>query len=109
MANDKINVNASLSALDTESSIEPYKFALSRNRIITFPNPEDLPWDKAEAFMSMLESGSNATISEVFGNWLTEEDFQKLSDENLSMRQVTALVKLVTEYYSDVFGTSPKG
>ena len=101
---DRINVNASLRDLEIEAKSEPFKFALSRNKIITFPNPQDMAWDQAEEFMSTI-SGDNTSISTVFERWLSEDDYQKLKDENLTLGQVTKLIQLVTNHYQAIFGT----
>ena len=102
---DRINVNASLKDLEVEAKAEPFKFALSRNKIITFPNPQDMPWDRAEEFMAAI-TGENTEISTIFSQWLSDDDYQKLKYENLSLGQITKLVQLVTGHYQAIFGTS---
>lgn len=103
---DRITVNNSLKDLETEAGQEPFRFALSRNRIITFPSPQEMAWDEAEEFMNAI-SGENTSISEVFKQWLSEDDYKKLADEKLTLGQVTKLIQLVTKHYESVFGTAP--
>lgn len=107
MPNENLKVNASLSSLDVESGVKPYRFALSKNRIITFPNPQEMAWDEAEAFMTQI-SNPDVSISEVFSGWLSHEDFEKLKAEKLTLAQVSEIVRLVTAHYESVFGTGPK-
>ncbi len=106
MSNPNLKVNASLSALDVESNVEAYRFALSKNRVITFPNPADMAWDEAENFMAQI-SNPDVLISDVFKGWLSEADYQKLLDEKLKLAQVTKLAQLVAKHYDEVFGTGP--
>ncbi|MFF5793678.1 hypothetical protein ACFY5D_16655 [Paeniglutamicibacter sp. NPDC012692] len=101
-----LKVNANLSALDVESDVQPYRMALSKNKIITFPNPADMPWDEAEEFMAQITS-PDVSISDVFKGWLSEEDYQKLIDEKLTMAQVTKLAQNVSAHFESVFGTTP--
>lgn len=101
---DRITVNNSLKDLEVEAGQEPFRFALSKNRIITFPSPQEMAWDEAEQFMNAI-SGEDTSISQVFEQWLSADDYQKLKDENLTLGQVTKLIQLVTKHYEAIFGT----
>lgn len=103
MAVDKPVVHASLSDLDNEVAQEAFVFALKGNKRITFPAPQDMSFTDAEAFMNAIQ-GENTNISEMLKNWLSEEDYQKLADANLTLGQVTQVVKLATKHYEGVFG-----
>lgn len=101
---DKIQVNDSLSSLDLEAAVEPYVFALPGNKLITFPDPLDMPFEEAEEMMNGLTSGQ-ATLTAAFSQWLTEEDFETLMAAKLTMRQVVALSRKLVKHYSAIFGT----
>lgn len=100
--NDSVKVNDSLASLEVEAALEPYRFALSGNKIIEFPDPTAMAWDAAENFLSSLET---ASASEVLEKWLSEEDFATLKAEKLNLRHMNALMGKVTAYYSGAFGS----
>jgi len=101
---DKITVNGSLSSLDTEGTpAAPYRFALNDNKIITFPNPLDLPFEEAEDLIQTVTDPATS-ITAAFEKWLSEEDYAKLRAARLSLRQIAALSKKVADHYSEIFG-----
>ena len=99
------NATASLANLEVETSQEPFTFDLG-SKVIEFPAPTDMGWDEAEEFMNTL-SGENPNFRDIFRTWLTDEDYEALSDANLTLGQTVALVKLATEHYAAIFGTAP--
>lgn len=100
---DKPAVNASLSSLEVEESRAPYRFALKGNKVISFPDPMEMDFLEAEALVHSL-SNPETSLTEALERWLTEEDFTKLKDAGLNMRQIGALMQAVGDYYRDVFG-----
>jgi hypothetical protein len=96
-----------LSDLQVEASKEAFEFELSKGNVITFASPEDLPFEKANAFLGMIE-GDGTSLIDIFTNWLSEEDYAKLSEANLTLKQITALLQLVQEHYEAIFSTAPK-
>ena len=97
--------SASLADLEVEASQEPFTFDLG-SKVIEFPAPTNMSWDEAEEFMNTL-SGENPNFRDIFKTWLTDEDYEALSNANLSLGQTVALVKLATEHYAAIFGTAP--
>lgn len=100
---DKIKINDSLSSLEISASAEPYRFGLPGSKVITFPDPGEMPWDQAEEFLAGL-SAPDAKISEIMEKWLSDEDYQTLKDAKLSLRQMIALAQKVTKHYEAVLG-----
>lgn len=98
----------SLNDLVVETKQTPFEFALSDDKVITFPAPTDMSWDEAEEFMSAM-SGENTDFKTIFRTWLSDDDYQALADANLTLAQTVALVKLATSHYESVFGTAGEG
>lgn len=99
------NATASLADLEVETSQESFTFDLG-SKVIEFPAPTGMGWDEAEEFMNTL-SGENPNFRDIFKTWLTDEDYEALSNANLSLGQTVALVKLATDHYAAIFGTAP--
>ncbi len=96
-----------LQQLEIDGAPEQYRFALPGGKgIITFPDPGEMDWEEAEAFMQSIEqAGSRETLA----RWLSADDFQKLLNAKLKARQLVALMRDVTRHYESFFGTAPEG
>lgn len=103
---DKPKIHASLASLEVEAAPEPFKFGLSGGKVITFPDPGDMDWLEAEAFMQDIAGQPNSIV---FEKWLSAEDFKKLKAEKLSLRQVTAISTAVGQHYQGIFGGPGEG
>lgn len=100
--NDKPKVHATVASLGGESTSEPFVLALTGNKRITFHNPEDMEWSKAEELARLASSGTG-TVSELFEAWLTEKDFEAFKAQKLTLRQVVDLAEQVGTHFAEFF------
>lgn len=98
---DHPKIHATLAGLDVDAKPEPFRFGLPGGKVITFPDPGEMEWTEAEDFMEQVQAGSNRAMMQ---RWLSEDDYQKLLDARLTLRQMAALGKAVGKHYEDVFG-----
>lgn len=99
---DKITPTLTLAALEKEQAPDPFTFGV-KSRIVRFPDPMDLDFEKTDDFVNDLRSGKPA--SKVLQRWLPEEDYEILREAKLSGRQVAALMKAVLEHYEMIAGS----
>jgi hypothetical protein len=103
-----VKVSVSLSSLESEAEYgEAFTVALSNNKVISFPNPGEMPFDEAEEFMQGAEGGQRST--DVLKRWLSEEDYALLMAEKPSLLVMMALMDKVSSHYEAIFGSGPKG
>lgn len=105
---DKPSINLSLSALEAEvNKPEPFVFALSGSKRITFPDLFDMPAEDAEAFFDELQS-SGQNDFHFLEKWLTKDDFETYKAAKLPLRVHAALVNKVMGYYQATLDTMGK-
>lgn len=98
---DSPKATLTLASLDVQADVDAFTFGI-KSKIISFPNPGDMPWDEAQEFMEGMES---ANASQLLKLWLSEEDHKILMDGKLSLRQMNALLEAVVDHYQSIFGT----
>ena len=102
---DKPSVLASLAAINKEAAAferPPARIALTDGKFITFPDPMEMDaFESDELIRVLLYEDSRPALQ----RWLSEEDFQAVADAGLTRREMRTLVKKVTAYYEDVFGS----
>jgi len=99
---DKPTINSTWADIDREASElapGPFVQALPGNKRITFPDPLEMNWLEVESFLSDIINRPN---SESFQQWLSEEDYQKLSDANPSLAQIMVIAKRLQAHYGQI-------
>ncbi|WP_103061588.1 hypothetical protein [Actinomyces qiguomingii] len=109
---DKITVTTSLSkisAIEAETSPEPFRVGIGKSKYVTFPAIQDLPFEQADHVLTMLnhaeEYGEGFSLQTLLASWLSEKDYKALQAANPSMRTVAAMIKQVNDYYEEAAGT----
>lgn len=104
MAVDKPSVNLTLAALMAETKKpEPFVFALSGSKRITFPDIFDVPAEESlEFFRDMQASGQNDF--DLLRKWLSKADFEAYQAAKLPLRVHANLVSQVMDYYRSTMG-----
>lgn len=94
-----------LDHLEKETKVKPFTAVIDADGTeITFPNPMDMKWQEAQRFMNIM-TAEDASVGEVFSEWLSEEDYAALENANVTMSQMMVLAQAVSEHYSASFGT----
>lgn len=107
-SNDKPTVHASLSALRKEiDAPEPYAIALSKSKIITFPDLNSMESEASDELLEKLESGRNNWS--VLNEWLSPEDAKALKEEKLTRAELVHVMRAASKYYQDHYGTAGEG
>lgn len=97
---DKPVVHDSLADLGKEMQIEPYALGTAKG-VITFPNPADMDWLEAEAFLGDILQAKNSVALK---KWLSEADYTKLAESKPTLGQITVMARRVTKHYEGIFG-----
>ncbi|AYD89668.1 hypothetical protein D5R93_05710 [Actinomyces lilanjuaniae] len=104
-----ISTNLSrLSSLENETTREPFRVGVGASKFITFPDINDLPFEKADTIITQVEaadSGGLPSMRSLLESWLSEEDYRLLKEARPSMRTVAALIRSLMEYYQEAVGT----
>lgn len=105
---DKPTVQYSIAKLDKEVEIaEPFQVALSKSKIITFPDVYAMEAEGAEELMDRIQTdASNWTL---IREWLSAEDADALKAEKLALIKLVRLVKTAVQYYEDFYGKPGEG
>lgn len=107
MANDKPNINLTLTSLEAEvSKPEPFVLALKGGKRVTFPDIFDMPADEADAFLDDIRSGGDFRFLE---KWLSEADFEAYKAAKIPLRVHMAVVQRVMAYYEGTIGKPGEG
>ena len=93
-----------LDHLEKEAKVKPFTAEIAKDVVITFPNPMDMKWQEAQRFMNIM-TAENASVGEVFSEWLSEEDYAALENADVTLNQMMTLAQAVSEHYSAAFGT----
>lgn len=99
---DKPTINSTWAEIDKEAkelAPGPFVQALPGNKRITFPDPLEMGWVEVEGFLTDIINRPN---SESFKKWLSEEDYQKLSDAKPSLAQVMVIAKKLQAHYTQI-------
>ena len=99
---DKPTINSTWADIDREAkdlAPGPFVQALPGNKRISFPDPLEMDWVDVEYFLSDVINRPN---SESFKRWLSEEDYQKLSDAKPSLAQVLVIAKRLQAHYGQI-------
>lgn len=105
---DRIKVTRTLAQLDVSAAPEPYRLGLPGNKVVTFPDPGEMAWDEAEAFVTDMTSPTTS-VTDVLRRWLSEDDFEALKESKMTLRQMIALTEDVVRHYGDIFGGPGEG
>lgn len=103
---DAPKINATMADLDAAAHAGPFRQALTGGKRITFPDPGEMEWTKAEEFLNDLIA---ASTQEMVKKWLSEEDFKKLMDAKLNLYQINELGRRIMAHYEAIFGPQEKG
>lgn len=101
---DKVTINSSWADLDKEAKgLQPGPFVqmLPGNKRITFPDPMQMGFVEVEEFLQGMLTAPN---SEQLRKWLSDEDYQKLTDANPSLAHIVAMSKKVWAHYDAIKG-----
>lgn len=94
-----------LDHLEKETKVKPFTAVIDADGTeITFPNPLEMKWQEAQRFMNIM-TAENASVGEVFSEWLSEEDYAALENADVTMSQMMTLAQAVSEHYGAAFGT----
>lgn len=100
---DKPRTHFSFSDLDKIDTPEPFVYTTKASKRVTFPDLLNLEFEEAEKFQEELQAaGGNAGA---LRKWLSEEDYERLRADRLSLRQVNNLVQKVSAHYEGAIGT----
>lgn len=104
MAVDKPSINLTLADLKSEvQKPEPFVFALSSSKRITFPDIFDVPAEEGlQFFKDMQASGQNDF--DLLKKWLSKTDFEAYQAAKLPLRVHSRLVQMVMDYYRSTMG-----
>ncbi|WP_172121315.1 hypothetical protein [Actinomyces faecalis] len=97
---------AALNDLDGAAAPGPFTFGIG-SKVVTFPDPMDLPAEETERFLTDMQSLS--WPMEVFRRWLSDEDYQLLVDQRLTGRQAVLLLRQANRHYEAGMGSLGKG
>lgn len=89
-----------LDHLDKEPKAKDFTAEIAEGVVITFPNPRNMSWQKAQRLASVAEEGA-----EVLELWLSEADYQALEEADLTMGAVEILMKEAGSYFEASLGT----
>lgn len=93
-----------LDHLEKEVKVKPFTAEIAEDVVITFPNPMEMRWQESQRFMEQM-SAENASVGEVFSEWLSAEDYKALEEADVTMGALMELAKAVGDHYSSAFGT----
>lgn len=93
-----------LDHLEKETKVKPFTAQIAEDVVITFPNPMEMKWQEAQRFMNIM-TADNASVGEVFSEWLSEDDYAALENADVTMSQMMTLAQAVSEHYAASFGT----
>lgn len=102
MATDKPHVNLTYATLDAEESPEPFVYVTKANHRITFPDLFEMEAEEGEKFLADVETKRD---NEVLQKWLSEEDYEALRQDKLTLRSRMRLLEMVLNYYQSSLGT----
>jgi len=95
-----------LDHLEKETKVKPFTAVIdAEGTEITFPNPMDMNWKDASRFMENMSS-EDASVGEVFSEWLSTEDYEALENAEITMGQLMKLAEAVSAHYGAAFGTA---
>jgi hypothetical protein len=106
-ASDRPTIHATTAKLDAQAKPEAFVYMTSANARVTFPDPFDMEWEEAEAFLEELEAIGNSAAA--LQKWLSEDDYAALKTERLTLRQGLNLVTMVQQHYAGVLGSQGEG
>lgn len=93
-----------LDHLSKEDKVKPFTAVIDADGTeITFPNPLEMKWTEAQRFMNIM-TAEEVTVSEVFSEWLSAEDYAALEASDLPMEAVMVLARAASEHYGSAFG-----
>lgn len=104
---DAPKIHSTMSDLDAAAQAGPYRHGLPGGKRITFPDPGEMDWMEAEAFLGDLEGSTSNR--EMLEKWLSKEDFKKLADSKINLYQLNALAQLVSKHYQAILGGQGNG
>ena len=99
---DKPTINSTWADIDREAkdlAPGPFVQALPGNKRISFPDPLGMDWVDVEDFLTDVINRPN---SESFKRWLSEEDYQELSDAKPSLAQILVIAKRLQAHYGQI-------
>lgn len=96
---------AALNKLDGAADPTPFTFGID-SRVITFPDPMAMSVQDTEEFMADIEGAT--ALSEVLHRWVSDDDYQLITS-SMTTRQVSVLVRQVSEHYQQFLGARGEG
>lgn len=91
-----------LSALEAEAAgSETLAVTIPGGSVLTFPSPQDFTWTQVEKFMG--DANENPFV--FLRTWLSEDDYQKLSDANLKVSVVEKIIEQVNTHFEGTLGS----
>ncbi|WP_435199579.1 hypothetical protein [Janibacter sp. GS2] len=103
---DKPVVHSTRPKLQPETKAGPYVFAAKvddKNVRITFPDPDEMPWEDAEELLSDIVA-PETTSRQALTRWLDDEQYEALKSLNLTFGEMRTLMEKVGEHYKHLLG-----
>lgn len=105
--NDKPMATIKTADLANEINQDPASVQLKNGKLVVFPDIFDWPTEQAEAFLVKINNRSMLLPS--LKEWLDKGDYEALTAEYKTLRQLGPLVERVMNYYQGTWGTPGEG
>lgn len=95
--------NSTLARLGKTETPGPYVYhSRTGKQKVTFPDPGEMDWIKAEEFLGDFASKKDSTVLQ---KWLSKDDYDTVLAEKWNLREKNAVLQDVAAHYEDIFGT----
>lgn len=106
MATDRPTVHVTRSKLQPDTKAGPFVFgakAEDKNVRVTFPDPDDMPWQEAEDLLSDLLN-PQVSPKQALLRWLDDDNYADLERLGLTFGEMRTLMDQVGDHYKAIFG-----
>lgn len=103
---DSPSVNSTRGKLQPDTKAGPYVFGAKsgdKNVRITFPDPDDMPWEDAEDLLHDIVA-PDVTSRQSLQRWLDDEQYAALQSLGLTFGEMRTLMENVGDHYKHLFG-----
>lgn len=104
---DKPTIHFTAATLDkeigSEGVPEPVRYGTKSGRVVVFPDPYAMEWERAEEFITKLDSFGNSKDALI--SWVGQDGYEAIKADGLDLRRMLRLVRGVQQHYTSFMGS----